>query len=124
MTDETKYVVPKCYYFGCESKEHIGHFLFAPRRSNSWRGDDLPFDYKNLDQFLRGDRPQSEVATMYIAGWTVILFNDNTGDSRPGSNSALIAEGRRTFKEMVMIFGLEFPAQLQRIEKCKALYEK
>lgn len=50
----------------------------------------------------------------FVEGWTVLSFWDQSGDSRPGSNSNFIAEGRRPFAEMCALAKEWFPAFWER----------
>lgn len=48
-------------------------------------------------------------------GWTAVAFWDRTVDTRPGSNSAYLAEGTFTFEEMVEMAKTRFAARWNKM---------
>jgi hypothetical protein len=108
----------KTYFFGVWGK-HPGHGIHKVG-GGYYRGEDLPFPYERLDGFNK-NREQGKALLMKFAAlnktWTIISFSDYTGDSRPGSNAAFIAEGYFFFNEMIEFFKTSFPDQYNRITK-------
>lgn len=100
------------FYFGCISED--GHYLWlspdrcvAPIKPDGSAnpeagvpedilkdidGDFVPERYKYRDGFA---------ALRYVDEWTVLAFSDTSVDSRPGSNSAFLARGIKSFGDMV-----------------------
>ena len=106
------------YYFGCEAKDSVGHFLFAyePGSSGKYPMRSVGRDYGFPPQTLDGKWcPQISSEPEYLAnithfgGWTIMAFWDRSGDSRPGSNSAFIMWGILSFDEAVARAKARFP---------------
>ena len=112
----------KVFYFGCYG--NAGHYMRAPGGSalRSTRAEhdftiSNPWGY-NIDGELcvSPERRQVQGVTKvhHKDGWTAISFWDRSVDSRPGSNSALLAEGEHTFEGMMALFNHYFPEVLKR----------
>jgi len=115
----------RAFYFGCAKAADAGHFVFAedpgigmPRRRLSAREfiPDLPASMEHVDcQFTpRVNRRQGCAALANRDGWTILAWHDYTGDSRPGSNSVLVAEGEHDFAAMMGLLAKRFPSVLAR----------
>jgi len=131
----------ECYYFG--TWDNAGHYTYNRTRQGirpSATPGEVPslLDPSRLDQrFCRnpggqyvGNEPEGlgyihEVeikdggpitdAGFVGSKWTVIAFNDRSGDSRPGSNSAFIARGVFSFRDMVTIARVQYPTLWKRM---------
>ncbi len=120
----------RIYYFGCWSGDRSdgGHFVYTPDRGRLRLAGSM-WALAKVDAidglFVGSHAPQSECVLVRIInggdGWTIVQCADYTGDSRPGGNSALIAESIHTFAEMRALWKQRFPAQFERIEKAGAL---
>lgn len=138
-TDEMEQT--ECYYFG--TWDQPGHYTFNRNRQGvrpSSTPGEVPslLDANRLDQrFCRnpggqyvGNEPEglayyhvveikgtNESADAPFVGskWTIIAFNDRSGDSRPGSNSAFIARGEHSFNDMKNIARIQFPTVWKRM---------
>ena len=85
-------------YFGCESKEHIGHFVYdsAMRkvdRDHKWLwGLDgmLPPDWTHKEGIARVHRFRDPLNGGPL---TLVAFWDRSADTRPGSNSVFVLGG-------------------------------
>lgn len=110
----------RVYYFG--SWNQRGHLLYTSSgRTPSWDAVyEMPVPLRDgkLDGAFAPKGPeQVNIANhFHIAKWTVIAFWDRSGDSRPGSNSAFVMEGDKTFEEALMIARAHFPEVMKRIE--------
>lgn len=110
--------VPRIWFFGCWDQR--GHYLWGPERRHVPRPeDDLPASLQphQLDtRYAPRDERQvaSRARTTHVDGHTVLAWWDRSVDLRPGSNSALVAEGTWTPEEMVGFGVLAFPQLARR----------
>lgn len=106
----------KVAFFGCW--ERLGHFIYSPD-GNTLRFFG-PFVPESLDGvFLhRGHRIPGQVDTTHFKDYTVIAFEDNTVDTRPGSNGVFIVEGYGlTAKQCWAEADKIYPQIVQRLQK-------
>lgn len=109
------------WFFGCESEDRKGHYLFTPWKQLYKDDERMGFPLWLLDGTFQ---PIEEVAGNWrlitiharehkmltiLAGW------DNTADKRPGSNAAFISHKVRTLDEMIALAKKFFPAQWKRV---------
>lgn len=100
-------------YFGC-LKGRSGHFWCDPDGNNIISYTDyLPakwcaphIDSGFAPRTATGEAKEGVGRVTLLRGWSVLAWWDRSQDSRPGSNSALVAHGRFSFDEMVAM-GLE-----------------
>jgi len=96
------------FYFGCWNGLR-GHYLHKAR------GFEVSIERtpwgRSIDGMLApaGPRVQGLATLAHKGGWTALAFWDNTVDQRPGSNSAFLVEGIKTFDEMVAMAKETFP---------------
>lgn len=115
----------KAYYFGCWGDS--GHFLWSPDGRVS--GSDKVFSglrigNKSLDGgFCPGVLPpwyydtgieQGAALLTYDDGWTILSFWDRSVDSRPGSHSTYVLDGRLSFDEAAAVAKAAFPKVWER----------
>jgi hypothetical protein len=115
----------KAYYFGCESKQNKGHFLYRPWQpgymclsASREQREELPWGDGELDSGLAPQiesQPQGLCKLHHKDGWTALAFWDRSADSRGNSNSVIIAEGAHSFLEMLLIFAENFPVVRDRV---------
>ena len=132
-TDEIDEV--ECYYFGVWDQP--GHYTFNRHRQGvhpSATPGEVPtfLASERMDQrFCRneggqykGDEPEGlarltvlEINERPFDGqkWTILGFNDRSGDSRPGSNSAFVARGVFSFRDMLNIARVQYPTLWSRM---------
>ena len=125
----------ECYYFGVWGQP--GHYTYNRNRQGinpSTTPGEVPtfLAPSSLDQrFCRnpggqyvGDEPEGLVYLHIVEPkdvpfdaqkWTVIAFNDRSGESRPGSNSAFIANGVYSFRDMINIARVQYPTLWKRM---------
>ena len=60
--------------------------------------------------------PQGHTFLAHVNGWTIITFNDCSVDKRPGSHSAFIMRGIRTFEKAIKFAKKAFPHVFERID--------
>jgi hypothetical protein len=119
---------PDVYYFGAWGA--AGHYLWTPdggmaleeQRRLPWKAIDGPLagdpalaDPGRPSHWSTDNQPEGIVRVHHAAGWTAIAFWDRSCDTRHGSNSALIAAGEHSAREMVELFQRTFPAVWERI---------
>ena len=111
------------FYFGCESKERIGHFLFVPGLRSAYREEHvLPELLRTPDGTFAPHRagcgmrpycgcPQVEgrAVLKLVEGWTVLAFWDRSADGRGASNSVFLLRGVHVFDEAVRLSREAFP---------------
>jgi len=110
----------KVYWFGCrrgiDGDTEAGHYWYGPEnRSLGYHGPrGCPWP-KHVDAVLA---PQPDVvgnaALVHGSGWTALSWWDRSGDSRPNSNTTLVAEGIFTVAEMLMLGRERYPALMAR----------
>lgn len=109
-------------YFGCASKESIGHYLFAPGMRSAYEMEKrTPWKYERLDGLFR-DGNQSACTLFSLAGWSGISMPDRSADRRPASNAVFIAKGDYGFTALVELFEEKFPAPFARISAAAPLH--
>jgi hypothetical protein len=101
----------KIYYFGCIHE--AGHFLWEPPSHGARKEATTPWG-RNPDGTLCPKRGEGGALLHHKDGWTAIAFVDYSVDTRPGSNSAFLAEGIFTFDEMKQLAAQHFPEVWQR----------
>jgi len=112
----------KFYYFGC-SNDDTGHYLWT-KEDNEKDWDFMkPGAREPLNTSLDTGYAPEEVnqreglANVHVfSGWTVVSFWDRSKDKRPGSNSAFIAQGVRTFSEVMDLARALFPKTMARFK--------
>ncbi len=107
------------YFFGCWDGAN-GHFLFdAKGRRIVDSSSVLPFRAHSLDGLLSASTDEQSVCAIahvhHDKMWTIVACADYSSDSRPGSNAAIVREGKWTFDEMVQAWRMNFPIQFARI---------
>lgn len=103
-------------FFGCWDRP--GHFLFSP--SGMTLASFGPFIPESLDGVLlaKGYRIPGQVDIVCFKDYTVIAFEDNTIDTRPGSNGCFIVQGYALTKQQCWIEAEKFyPQIVQRLKK-------
>lgn len=114
---------PMAYYFGCIGDS--GHYLWAEggRRispHSSELQDRFPCQYNALDGGLIPPSGHYHAEGVYFAayinGWTVVSFNDNSVDTRPGSHSVFIVEGIHTPDDALKIASAAFAFVVARFK--------
>lgn len=110
----------KFYYFGCSNND-TGHYLFSKEdgMTEMLRPDGpAPLNY-NIDTGYcpRDVNDREGIANVHVfSQWTVVAFWDRSKDSRPGSNSAFVAQGVRTFSEVMDLARALFPKTMARFK--------
>lgn len=101
-------------YWGCREVERAGHFVHAvtPTADGSRHSHDEWT--RKLGRALDGGfapkvQRQGAAALAEVNGFTVLAWHDYTGDSRPGSNSAIVVEGSHTLAEMLELLAKNWP---------------
>lgn len=110
------------YYWGCLPAKRMGHYLYNQSLEMVRNFDHvLPFKANVLDSNLipvgDGKQPQGKchrVLFESLGWWTVITFWDRSGDTRAGSNSAFIIQGKHNKAMMVQLAKDMFPSVFQR----------
>lgn len=103
----------RVYFFGCIGRPGHGMFGTTEGRSDAtsmtYEGLSVKLGPTRLDGgYCPTNRKQGSAKLTHANDYTVLAWHDYTGDSRPGSNSALIAEGRHTFEKMTALLGQAF----------------
>ena len=111
------------HFFGCASE--AGHRLHGRLRSryslppelrdridNGTTQSGLKDRYGNV---VRDDQVEGHARLNTIAGWTVLVWWDRTGDNRFGSHSNLLAPGTWTAEQLLEAGRLRFPWLFERI---------
>ena len=122
--------LPEVLYFGCESKSHIGHFLYVPGMRSAYRlENDLPEALRDwrLDGTFAPHLPdckkrycecvrgvEGRATLQVVDGWTVLAFWDRSADSRGASNSAFLVRGVHEFEDAVRRARDAFPTVWER----------
>ncbi len=101
----------RAYYFGCV--EQAGHYMHTPDLRHDWEFMRTNPWGNKIDGGLVPKR-EGRFAITRKDGWTALAFVDNTVDSRPGSNSAFLAEGDFDLDQMLAIAKEQFPAIWKR----------
>jgi len=110
------------FYFGCESPERLGHYLFHPGM-RSVRRDEYPADWPWRQGELDGkyaphgkmEDVEGRAAIVHHEGWTVMAMWDRSADSRHASNANFVARGELGFEQMVEVAKGHFPEVWERI---------
>lgn len=127
------YSAPKrLYYFGVRPGR-TGHYLYTPEWFTPLR-DGIPWSMIELDGGLcpgpRDDHRRVDAAhqhegaailhhralTTIRAPWSCLAWWDRTGDPRPNSNSALVAEGTCSSCVILDAARLAFPSVMARLD--------
>ncbi len=90
----------KVYYFGCLNE--IEHYLYLSRGDRTLPDKETPWGFE-MDAGLTPKGPreqQGHVLITHKEGWTAMSWWDRTVDTRPGCNSAVLAEGEHDFQQM------------------------
>lgn len=111
-------------YYGVESAQKKGHFLFDNSfnrvRSNKPILCQLEkfFIELGIDQTFcpQGDRSAGSARLIHTQQFTILSFWDYSGDPRPGSNSSFIEFGEINFGQMVQIAIETFPHLFVRFD--------
>lgn len=110
------------WYFGCESKDKTGHYLFSTYSDGGTTRDDshLGFPTRQFDGTFQPVRQipgtwrllvihgDGDLITI-LAGW------DRTADTRYGSNASFIAHGNHSVDVMIEMAKKHFPEQWKRV---------
>jgi hypothetical protein len=103
----------KLLYFGCIDQS--GHYLWGDPQRRSFDFSDTPWDTQvDGGLCMQGGQPQGQAVLHQKDGWTAIAFWDRSVDSRPGSNSAFLADKLLSFDEIVALSKERFPAVWKR----------
>lgn len=115
---------PSVFYFGCV--ERAGHFLWDTSLQTlhdshpSLRAYGFPLRQNVLDgglmPYSSEYHPDGKVFVSHVNGWTILMFNDSSVDSRPGSHSAFIIRGVRSYTNALAIAKREFPTIFARFK--------
>lgn len=117
------------YYFGVGPTGIAGHYW---HRSDGNRFIALrsAFPWRDIDQMFAPHTRAPHERKLYVGrvtlfkGWSVLAWWDTSGDNRPGSNSALVAEGRFSFDEMVAAGREQYPWVFDRIKPALLVEEE
>lgn len=111
------------FYFGCESAQREGHYLFAPgmRSAREYDIPGWPWEWGALDGAYApkgtGQR-EGEARVIHHEGWTVLAMWDRSADTRGNSNAAFVARddtASLSFNHMVALARENFPQVWERI---------
>lgn len=109
------------YYFGCLSKEKLGHCLYAPGRPHPIYEADLPEDFPCRPDILdggllppKGKEIEGEPRIWRTEEWTIVTFWDRSADPRGKCNSAFICRGELCTGEVVFKAERSFPDVVAR----------
>lgn len=110
-------------FFGAWSPRELGHRTYKP---NGWRlsHEENPTPWERLDGALVSGNSGGEqfvVERHAKDGWIALAFWDRTGDSRPGSNSVILAKACND-DEALKAFAVAFPEQWNRWKKAGAAF--
>ena len=104
----------KLLYFGCIGQ--AGHYWFE--------NDNATMSYKDRPTFPidgeyvpKGSAEQGTAREAILGNYRIVAGNDYTGDSRLGSNSALVGLGYETKEEMLADAVTQFPSVMRRQPK-------
>lgn len=124
--------VPKLYYFGCYGG--TGHYMHDVHMNRDWEfcktntwgyhvdGGLAPgSEAKNANKYKDPEytnhyNREGSAKLHHKDGWTALAWWDRSVDSRPGSNSVILAEGQFTEVEMVGFLFTEFKRVWNRIK--------
>ncbi len=117
----------KLFYFGCIGAP--GHYLHGAIYSSDPRvaAKEMPGINPRLlasldDVFTPISTKQQGVYQVSIVPPVIIVaWHDYTGDSRPGSNSALVGYGYRSAEEIIEAAKLQFPKVMARQPELKPI---
>lgn len=102
-------------YFGCWGGP--GHYPWGPGQRSLPLStlERLPWGY-GVDSGLcpKKDETQGRALLHHKGGWTALAFWDRSVDTRPGSNSAFLADGDFNFDAMVEKAKASFPQVWER----------
>lgn len=107
------------YYFGCIAGHKPGHYLID---CHGRIVADPPHGLEpdKLDQKFapqpRAELMRGRFKLTQILGWTFMGFWDNTGDTRPGSNSLFIMRGHMNAEQTMAAAASLFPGIWQRFK--------
>lgn len=121
------------FYFGVWPGDDGGHFVFPPSGEPSWldahkakaREHGCPFGAEDLDGTFTPPRRAGQGVVRFVhttAGgkaWSVLAWHDYTGDSRPGSNSAIAIEGTHEYDAAMEIARRMFPDVFARLDRAE-----
>ena len=106
------------YYFGCHSKEDIGHFFFSPgmRRSKRHDVDELvPWGYGvDSKDFMDPQQIEGRAVLKRKDGWTALAFADRSADSRGNSKSVFLFDCLLDFHGALARAKEQFPEVFDR----------
>lgn len=110
----------RVFYYGAVGGP--GHYLHDDklRVIHHPRGLDFPVDPFILDGRLlpqTGEQPEGMSELWTNEKWSILTFWDRSEDSRPGSNSSFVIEGRHDFRSTVAIAKHHFPVLFERFKK-------
>lgn len=111
----------RIFYFGC-SIGSAGHFLHSPDKAighsaHTWRHlENFPLKDEDLDGgFCPAVDNEGSGSIRFVKGWTILAIWDRSEDSRAGSHSTYLAEGKMDVERIKVLAKLYFPKQWLRL---------
>lgn len=110
---ESKKKPPDVFFFGCR-KDETGHYWTCPYGQEARMPDRIDAVYAPRDHHQR-ECEQGVCRTVFTHGWTITAWWDRSQDKRGASNSALAAQGRFSFDEMIAAGRVKYPWAFERM---------
>lgn len=119
------------FYFGCKKSIGAGHYLFEPGMKEVrlyWlNSEKFPFSLKTIDGGFLPKRSEMDTRQghkdcqgitklTHSKGFTIISFDDNSVDTRPGSHSTFIIKGELEFSDVLAKAREAFPEVFDRFK--------
>jgi hypothetical protein len=103
----------KAYYFGRWKQD--GHYLWS-NDGHYFSRTEIPWTLAELDGSLQ-PRPEivGHARLHHRMGWTALAIWDRSGDSRPGSTSVFMFEGKLNYQETLQAIQQAFPDLWKRM---------
>lgn len=116
------------YYYGCLGE--VGHYWYGHTTRHRAPADVPSEIARRIDTWLCpgiAPRPTPQVegtaALHHVEGWTALAWWDRSVDTRPGSNSVLVARGTLGVDDMLALGLAHFPEVMARQKTVPVLVE-
>ena len=101
----------KLIYYGCIGE--AGHYFFGPGERSLSRSE-RPTLFVDGEYTPKEMTKQGSARVVVVDQYIIIAWHDYTGDSRPGSNSVLLAIGYDSDEEVLKDAAEMFPSVMKR----------
>lgn len=105
----------RVWFFGCFGAP--GHYLRRPDGHTEWAAGAQPWGWTIDGGLCGGDKyatPDGKTYEHHKDGWTAVAFWDQSGDSRPASNTVFLVNAEATTAEVIAAAREQWPLLFQR----------